>query len=840
MSKCDVPTGTRPLMISMREMEALGLKTGKGLRDTVTHKVLEKEVILSEIAHVGFLCPFYPIRDELKKLEGEDVLVIADSHEKYGENWIVCLTRPSFEEMIRGFLIVEEDVETTGASDTKEEIVYVYEDRPIIAKAWESPSIHETYEQVNALDIHRKRSLIRLSLCKMSDEMELEYRFTDRNAEHCFVEFRPHRDQTVELFRLEQDIGLQGTPMMTDDATQTSWFRSINSALQYEPITMTKEEKTCELNSEKMLVFLRNTLPIVEQVLQQNETLDIFLDPFSCLHAEDVNAMGKDENCIREIRSFTDLVYSKNKTIAAIDWHPQKPGIVAVAAASNCNLAKRYDDLENTENSYVLIWNFSDLIHPQMMLEAPQDVEALRYNSMNPHIIAGGLHNGQIVLWDTSKVDAMESVVKGEHEESRKKTPVVKPIHLSYIDGSHRRPVRELLWLPNGREVTPQGHVIPSESMNQFITIAGDGQVCFWDLRFEDTKYRNASRRKNLKESSEIQFVPIYAIALIKMEGPGELELRCFCLEKPLDELDLASCSQFYCVTEEGELYNVDWRPFAALGKHTAIESASKDVRGSEGAIEHIKWLHEDHCRPTISLSISPFFPVIILTASEACFHIWNTKSESRPIFISSLCTSAITCATFSPTRPAVVFVGRSDGVVEVWDFLDQSHAMSLSAGISACSLTCIEFRPVMARSLIDKSVEIKSKANGLPVTQSSVLHSVGKDQLVAIGDHNGNLHILEIPSALSRPFVNEMAMMDAFFQRESERLKAHGGNVSISSRHIKILDKALDAANLMERSDGEDEVQLQRTDPAEELHSLMEEDLFRQIEVEFRNELQI
>lgn len=62
------PTGTRPLMISMREMEALGLKTGKGLRDTVTHKVFQKAEILGEIAHLGFLCPFHPVQEELKVL----------------------------------------------------------------------------------------------------------------------------------------------------------------------------------------------------------------------------------------------------------------------------------------------------------------------------------------------------------------------------------------------------------------------------------------------------------------------------------------------------------------------------------------------------------------------------------------------------------------------------------------------------------------------------------------------------------------------------------------------------------------------------------------------------
>lgn len=97
-----------------------------------------------------------------QKLKGEDLLVIADPQEKYGENWIVCLTRESFEAMISNFISIEETTsDLAPLPSTIEEIVSVYEDRPIIAKAWESPSIHETYEQVRALDVHSKRPLVR-------------------------------------------------------------------------------------------------------------------------------------------------------------------------------------------------------------------------------------------------------------------------------------------------------------------------------------------------------------------------------------------------------------------------------------------------------------------------------------------------------------------------------------------------------------------------------------------------------------------------------------------------------------------------------------------------------
>ena len=148
-----------------------------------------------------------------------------------------------------------------------------------------------------------------------------------------------------------------------------------------------------------------------------------------------------------------------------------------------------------------MVWNFLDLIHRQLMLEAPQDVQTMRFNTNQPHIVAGGLYDGKVVIWEFMKAEALISnakttTVKRNHDEPRKKVPIVKPLHVSYIDAGHRRPISDLEWLPATQEVSNRGHVtISSEgSINQFVTIAGDGQICFWDLRFEEAKYRGFFR----------------------------------------------------------------------------------------------------------------------------------------------------------------------------------------------------------------------------------------------------------------------------------------------------------------------------------------------------------
>ena len=44
--------------------------------------------------------------------------------------------------------------------------------------------------------------------------------------------------------------------------------------------------------------------------------------------------------------------------------------------------------------SHILIWNFKDPIHPQMVLEAPYDVESFRFNPQNANKLVAGCTSG--------------------------------------------------------------------------------------------------------------------------------------------------------------------------------------------------------------------------------------------------------------------------------------------------------------------------------------------------------------------------------------------------------------------------------------------------------------
>lgn len=69
-----------------------------------------------------------------------------------------------------------------------------------------------------------------------------------------------------------------------------------------------------------------------------------------------------------------------------------------------------------------------------------------------------------------------------------------------------------------------------------------------------------------------------------------------------------------------------------------------------------------------------------------------STPSVQKPVYVSRSSEGYLTTGCWSPTRPAVLYIGLIDGTIEVWDLLDHSHQPSMTATVSSCQLTSMEF----------------------------------------------------------------------------------------------------------------------------------------------------
>jgi hypothetical protein len=139
----------------------------------------------------------------------------------------------------------------------------------------------------------------------------------------------------------------------------------------------------------------------------------------------------------------------------------------------------------------------------------------------------------------------------------------------------------------------------------------------------------------------------------------------------------------------------------------------------------------ERNFRPTLALERSPFYEDLVMTVHDFHFAIWKTSIETQdtPIYKSAnTFGSHNTCGAFSPTRPGVIFITKTDGI-DVWDFVDQSNKPSLTLTFATSAITYFKLQ-----SIRDKKTKQRK-------------------QYMAYGDQTeGTLYLYEVPQNLLVP----------------------------------------------------------------------------------------
>lgn len=775
------PEGVFPLFIRGTACEKHGFKVDG---EWVNHVEISKEVILKEIQDFGVMSDFEPAKKQIDMSPGDELLFSIDKEQKYGEMFLLYFTESSRER----FMNILKEIELEKERRKQEEIAaeearkaaewarlnVVFEDVPLSPRVWPLTTSAETESEIKLLNHQPVRERLSIEIYRQKS-VRSKYRFADYSG---LQEFRAHKDPHFTTVR-ESEIAIQAAPCHQSSFSQTTWYRQLNKSVQYEAAEVSKEPDEGD-EKNNLCEFLESATLKIELALQQNETVDIFHETFRATGDEEMLEGPQADNELRETKNFADPTYSKSKVLAAIDWMPRVPGMVAVSAVRNMSFDERVHQSGQTNTSYILLWDFRQLVRPQILLQSPHEIFTFRFNATNPNIVVGGCLTGQVMLWDVS--EAMAAVNrrgnrgKGgsaagpgpETDEDDNNIAPVSPKWVSNVDHSHKRPVADMLWLPPTVQINHRGQVVSDEHLDnmshQFVTVAGDGQVIVWDTRYEaiaNDELRHIARAKHAhfengkgsgKEGARALWVPVFRAHLKRTEGVGELSLckvsSTFGTKSSLSSSSSPSRggdprSLFMVSTEEGDVLLTD---LSASGSKTSMSMKDDEDEDASESKDFVRWISKDLPRPAVCLQHSPFFPDIILSVGDLKFNLWKI-GEPQPMFTSPLAHTYLTGGSWSPTRPAVLILSCTDGSLLAWDFTDSSYRHS------------IELKPFHARI---------SSLEFLPATSVNA----SRQQLLAVGDVTGTLHIFEVPRNLSRPVHKEESIMANFFERELKRVE--------------------------------------------------------------------
>ena len=438
---------------------------------------------------------------------------------------------------------------------------------------------------------------------------------------------------------------------------------------------------------------------------------------------------------------------------------------------------------------------------------------------------------------------------------------------LSNLDRSHGRPVTDIHWLPaphclnrkGERTFNPATATATSALFSsQLMSFAADGKVLYWDYRQlnEHNQHGGASHQHQQQhqqqdsegwmsgtpeewhEKRDGKWSPIFSLPLHLASGHagGGADGRDDSVGSsssssvpnsfvrtssafPVSSLVTArkvalgpslSSPLLVAVSEDGELLEIDTS--ARAGGASNSDSSSSHSHSAPSSV-----LRRCRAHTTVGVSIdrSAVLPSLYASCGESTFSLWHVGGE-RPVFVSPPCHSAsYSAARWSPTRPAVLCLGRTDGVVEVWDCLDATHqpAYTFPTG-STDAITALQFQPAANNQLILTQTQhshslssngaVSSSGGAHSSSQSSVLvpfplplastfghvafpssYSSSARQYLCAGDAGGKCHIIELPRPLRRRMPGEDAAVMQWVDREKRRGHAQQAATERKSRGL-------------------------------------------------------
>lgn len=596
---------------------------------------------------------------------------------------------------------------------------------------------------------------------------------------------RAFKTHTVET--ISGEFGFQTIQGTKDEGTNTPYRLQYNRQVQtvFEFAEATVEDRA----RDRLEKFLKDSVDALEDIIVMNEALDIYGDELAFEGRNGGRESLQDQEelmVIKELKCF-EFEIGKAKSVSHIRFQGG-PELIATALRDNQSFEDQIDNQNRSHDSVILIWNALEFhrFTPVAVLVCPVEITSFCFKPDNALVAIVGGANGQVFIYDltllqksvktleervgfakkesvndrdatASEVAEQQAGAESDGDEGNRTGArtsdsndimIFKPVLSSAIlesyaasqnlfpteifsrkavfVASHRTAIKSISFLPTNLEIDKKnaGQVTersPTALPNneQFMTLSEDGQILFWDLNFVDAK---GARAAKLGDPDLRKFVwkAVFSVQLFRTEQQL-VRTHSFVEER-------GATTEVLVATDEAEFLrlNYNFKDFTSEELANKAEFA-KRVLGSPSKLL------------LTAAQLSPLLAGLVLVANEVSFSLYYNGYQ-LPVFTSAPAVGTrITCARFSASRPGVIFVGREDGIVDAWDLLDHAGVSSQQHLVSAVGVSCIETS--------DK-----------------------KSNILAVGDRDGCLHLLQLPKSLCRMSGGEEQAMQRFLEKELKR----------------------------------------------------------------------
>ena len=268
------------------------------------------------------------------------------------------------------------------------------------------------------------------------------------------------------------------------------------------------------------------------------------------------------------------------------------------------------------------------------MIKTSCGVTAIAFSKQHPNLLAAGLYDGTVAIFDVRKMDSKPMLESGHG-----------------TGGKHTDPVWQLCWVDQGSE---KGEIL--------VSISSDGRVVKWDMKkgFENQDLMKLKRVTAPSKQAEGKA----SGGTGGSEGIISRRASGMCIA-----FNIKDSNYYLAGTEDGHIHRC---PCSYSEQH--LESFF------------------GHSGPVYKIKMSPFSPNTFLSCSaDWTIKMWKEEHD-QAIFTFSSTTDYVADICWSPNNSTVFASVTGDGKVDVWDIsintLDPIFSLSTGLRLSTVSFS--------------------------------------------------------------------------------------------------------------------------------------------------------